>query len=905
MHGLSRRTAMALLVALTCSTSLVHATDVDGPNDCLRTPTDYGDAPDGVLAYPATLGCFPTCTSAGPVGTLNVACPPISTAPGPTGFVRHVHFPTDTQYWLGCIPTNQGIDGETNGKVNDNGAAISACATGVGIDCVETAFGINFGQDECYGSTDAGVGTSVSFIPCASSTVTFDVWNCGPVRQVFVNVLVDWNQDGDWNDNFQCIGGCAFEWAVKNQSMIITEGCTPLTPAAFLAGPNEGNGWMRITISDNPVTDDFPWAGSAPLANNLRNGETEDYPVTIGHEDPCPDYEDWGDAPEGTTAYPGGVIGCFPTCAFPSGPGVQNIVPACPPISTPPGPTGYVRHLTGPNDPFKFWLGCGNGVGANNGVDSEINGKMNATGGPISFCATPVGIDCVETAFTMLFGQDECYGDPPGDAGVLAPLVFSPCTPSSVPFNAFNCEPQEIEVYLNILVDWNEDGDWNDNFMCPGPTAVCAYEWALKNVLITLPPGCSPQISPFFLSGPNGGNGWLRITLSPAPVSDDFPWRGTASLAGQDYIRGGETEDYPVTIQEPCDSQYRDFGDAPEDFPAYASGVGGHFPTCIAPSLPGDQDIECGAPQSSPPATTGYVTHLAAATDPYHFWLGCAVDDEANGKTTPGGGPGSPSFCSVGVLDDCGEAIGGGPVFGQDECYGDAEAALSATVIAEMCTTMTLQYKAELCEQQTVQVYLNILADWNQDGDWNDNVACKEEDCALEWAVKNVLVPLSPGCNTYNSPLFLTGPFVGPVWMRISLSAQPAPVDFPWNGTVSIGAFNGGETEDYVMVMTPETTDVPQSGASSIWFGPVIPNPARDQAVVDYTLPRAADVSISVYDLAGRRVTEIERGSKTAGTHQVGWNFRDASGRSVPLGYYILKLRVGDTVLTRRVIRVN
>ena len=53
------------------------------------------------------------------------------------------------------------------------------------------------------------------------------------------------------------------------------------------------------------------------------------------------------------------------------------------------------------------------------------------------------------------------------------------------------------------------------------------------------------------------------------------------------------------------------------------------------------------------------------------------------------------------------------------------------------------------------------------------------------------------------------------------------------------------------------------------------------------------------------RVTEIERGPQTAGAHQASWNFRDASGRSVPLGYYILKLRAGDTVLTRRVIRVT
>src|SRR5262249_31094194 len=159
----------------------------------------------------------------------------------------------------------------------------------------------------------------------------------------------------------------------------------------------------RITISDQPVVDDFPWAGSATMLNQqLRNGETEDYPVALG---PCPPYEDWGDAPEEAAAYPSGAVGHFPTCSFDTGPGTQELRVGCAFRSTFPGATGYVRHLSLVTDPWSFWLGCGPP-----GVDSEGDGKMNATGAATSLCKSDLAVDCVQSAFggVMTFGQDEC-----------------------------------------------------------------------------------------------------------------------------------------------------------------------------------------------------------------------------------------------------------------------------------------------------------------------------------------------------------------------------------------------------------------------------------------------------------------------------------------------------------------
>ncbi len=83
--------------------------------------------------------------------------------------MRHVSTAADPfAFWLGCgIP---GVDGETDGKSNDNGAAVSLCNTTVGVDCFETNFGLTFGQDECYGDgVDAGISLPMlSFTACST-----------------------------------------------------------------------------------------------------------------------------------------------------------------------------------------------------------------------------------------------------------------------------------------------------------------------------------------------------------------------------------------------------------------------------------------------------------------------------------------------------------------------------------------------------------------------------------------------------------------------------------------------------------------------------------------------------------------------------------------------------------------
>lgn len=270
-------------------------------------------------------------------------------------------------------------------------------------------------------------------------------------------------------------------------------------------------------------------------------------------QSPCASQvDDWGDAPECIPAYPTGIVGHFPTCLGQCGLGTQELSPGCVPISSPPGPTGYVHHFKALSSPApRFWLGCYPNALGLDGVDSESDGKVNTPAVGFSACSPAQGTDCVEVAFGgMPFDQDECYGDAT-DHGIPSQVVFPVCSTYQLLYNTANCGPNAF-AYLNICVDWNEDGDWNDAFQCevqPGVTT-CVYEWAVKNVGVIIPFGCATLPSPAFATGPMVGNTWFRISLTQDIVPDDYPWNGSAGAPGG-VFQGGETEDYPATIETP------------------------------------------------------------------------------------------------------------------------------------------------------------------------------------------------------------------------------------------------------------------------------------------------------------------------------------------------------------------
>jgi flagellar hook assembly protein FlgD len=81
------------------------------------------------------------------------------------------------------------------------------------------------------------------------------------------------------------------------------------------------------------------------------------------------------------------------------------------------------------------------------------------------------------------------------------------------------------------------------------------------------------------------------------------------------------------------------------------------------------------------------------------------------------------------------------------------------------------------------------------------------------------------------------------------------------------------------------------------------PNPFNPQTTLAFDLGHSANVSLKVYDVAGRLVRELLVNEPFGeGTHQEIWNGRDGAGRTVASGSYIAWMEIGGEVQTQRMV---
>jgi len=241
--------------------------------------SDFGDAPEGALAYPSTCkqGSFPTC--------MNV---PIA------GWIQHF---SSGQLFFGPL-----VDLEAEGNAG-------FCPL----------FNPNtYDQDECFADNDAGLikppaytiqndaTGKASVVPCSGQTGSLGtvcntaIWGQDidihvenrTNQEAYVNVLVDWNKSGEWSGQSvcpACLGGAVAMEHVLVDQRIPAGFSGPLSGAmtvvkSFIIGPNRGYVWTRFTITPNRMgfTD---WPGDGEFSD----GESEDYlihvkPAPVQHE---------------------------------------------------------------------------------------------------------------------------------------------------------------------------------------------------------------------------------------------------------------------------------------------------------------------------------------------------------------------------------------------------------------------------------------------------------------------------------------------------------------------------------------------------------------------------------------------------------------------------------------------
>ena len=238
---------------------------------------DFGDAPEGVTAYPSLgiQGLFPTCVGVGPAAWIE------HDSSGRMRFGRKVDLERDGN--AGRCPTFNPDQHDQDEKMNDGDAGLlqPRAYTIKGPAGLEDVYPLIFSGLESLGNA--------CFNTIWGTTIDIEVQNTTTDgRDAYVNLLIDWNHDGKWEKTVACGSTDVPEHVLVN--FRIPNGyngpLSGLNPPNFKIGPFAGYVWTRFTISEREVP--LEWNGDGVF----KDGETEDYLLYVKETIPICDWEE-------------------------------------------------------------------------------------------------------------------------------------------------------------------------------------------------------------------------------------------------------------------------------------------------------------------------------------------------------------------------------------------------------------------------------------------------------------------------------------------------------------------------------------------------------------------------------------------------------------------------------------
>jgi hypothetical protein len=115
-----------------------------------------------------------------------------------------------------------------------------------------------------------------------------------------------------------------------------------------------------------------------------------------------------------------------------------------------------------------------------------------------------------------------------------------------------------------------------------------------------------------------------------------------------------------------------------------------------------------------------------------------------------------------------------------------------------------------------------------------------------------------------------------------------------------------GNESAYILIGPDQVTgDETPSTPAAMYLAQNYPNPFNPATTIRFGLQVPADVSLCIYDAAGRLVQVLVEEPRDAGHQIVRWDGRDSGGRSVASGVYFYRLEAGTFKETKKMIMLR
>ena len=117
---------------------------------------------------------------------------------------------------------------------------------------------------------DDGILRMPAVAHCVPTDMEVQVTVVGAAKKRYINVWIDWNRDGDWDDIYTlCPGQLAGDWVVRDFVTNLGPGVHNVTLPVFLpvapGGAQPKPNWMRVTLSERqaPLDPSHPTSPTA------------------------------------------------------------------------------------------------------------------------------------------------------------------------------------------------------------------------------------------------------------------------------------------------------------------------------------------------------------------------------------------------------------------------------------------------------------------------------------------------------------------------------------------------------------------------------------------------------------------------------------------------------------------
>jgi aminopeptidase N len=225
--------------------------------------------------------------------------------------------------------------------------------------------------------------------------------------------------------------------------------------------------------------------------------------------------------------------------------------------------------------------------------------------------------------------------------------------------------------------------------------------------------------------------------------------------------------------------------------------------------------------------------------------------------------------------------------YGQRFAYGVATTEDLQGVCEEYCGRDLGAFFAEWIYGEYYPVYAYRWWSEPADGGWDVSVLLTQaQDWQLFWMPVDVVVQTAGGAQTFVAwDSLRTQTFV----FHVAEEPQSVAID-----------------PDHWILRTTGVlaADEPAAPAALALLAPR-PNPARGSVALDYTLARAGEARLTVYDVRGARVRVLADGPRPAGTYRATWDGLDEHGRRAGPGLYLVRLESAGQARTQRLALVR